>query len=49
VIKVKLVDLKGLAILDIRLSGMFLSQSATEPQNSNQSESKKTHVVSINE
>jgi hypothetical protein len=42
-------ELKGQVIWDLSLSGRYLPQSATQPQNYDQSESKKTHVVSLYE
>ena len=49
VIRAKLIELKGQVIWDLSLSGRYLPQSATQPQNYDQSESKKTHVVSLYE
>jgi len=42
-------ELKGQVIWDLSLSGRYLPQSTTQPQNYDQSESKKTHVMSLNE
>jgi len=42
-------ELKGQVIWDLSLSGRYLPQSATQPQNYDQSESKRTHVVSLYE
>jgi hypothetical protein len=40
-------ELKGQVIWGLSLSGRYLPQSATQPQNYDQSESKKTHVMSF--
>jgi hypothetical protein len=49
VIRAKLIELKGQVIWDLRLSGMYLPQLTTQPQNHDQSELKKTHVVCLYE